>query len=50
MAESDMAKIIPTRHGHVAGIHPERFRGRMDLALTELGRLHEPAGSLPRNG
>jgi len=33
-----MSKIILTRHGHVEGIHPERFRGRMELPLTDLGR------------
>lgn len=33
-----MTKIILTRHGHVEGITPERFRGRLDLALTALGR------------
>lgn len=33
----DMAKIVLTRHGHVEGIRPERFRGRADLPLTELG-------------
>jgi broad specificity phosphatase PhoE len=32
-----VTKIILTRHGHVEGIHPERFRGRMELALTDLG-------------
>ncbi len=31
-------KLILTRHGHVEGIDPERFRGRTDLTLTELGR------------
>jgi broad specificity phosphatase PhoE len=31
-----MTKIILTRHGHVEGIKPERFRGR-ELPLTELG-------------
>ena len=31
-------KIILTRHGHVEGIEPERFRGRLDLPLTHLGR------------
>ncbi|MFZ0559468.1 MAG: histidine phosphatase family protein [Methylovirgula sp.] len=31
-------KLILTRHGHVDGIDPERFRGRTDLPLTELGR------------
>jgi broad specificity phosphatase PhoE len=29
--------LILVRHGHVEGIHPERFRGRTDLPLTELG-------------
>lgn len=33
-----MAKIILTRHGHVEGIMPERFRGRLELPLTETGR------------
>jgi len=33
-----MTKILLTRHGHVDGIHPERFRGRQPLALTETGR------------
>ena len=32
-----MTKIILTRHGHVAGLHPERFRGRIELALTDEG-------------
>lgn len=32
-----MTKLILTRHGHVEGIHPERFRGRIELELTELG-------------
>lgn len=32
-----MTKIILTRHGHVEGIAPERFRGRAELTLTELG-------------
>ena len=30
-------KIILTRHGDVVGIKPKRFRGRAELALTELG-------------
>jgi probable phosphoglycerate mutase len=34
-----MTKLILTRHGHVEGIHPERFRGRIELALTEEGRV-----------
>jgi probable phosphoglycerate mutase len=33
-----MATIILTRHGHVEGIKPERFRGRHETPLTELGR------------
>jgi broad specificity phosphatase PhoE len=32
-----MTKILLVRHGHVEGIEPPRFRGRQDLALTELG-------------
>lgn len=32
-----MTKIILTRHGHVEGISPERFRGRTDVPLTKLG-------------
>jgi len=32
-----MPKIVPTRHGHVEGISPERFRGQTELALTEKG-------------
>jgi phosphoserine phosphatase len=32
-----MTKILLTRHGHVEGIHPERFRGRAELALTPQG-------------
>jgi broad specificity phosphatase PhoE len=35
-----MTTIILTRHGHVEGIVPERFRGRRDLPLTELGKRH----------
>jgi phosphoserine phosphatase len=33
-----MTKILLTRHGHVDGIKPERFRGRQPLELTALGR------------
>lgn len=33
-----MTLILLTRHGHVDGIRPERFRGRAELALTELGQ------------
>ena len=33
-----MPLILLTRHGHVDGIKPERFRGRAELALTALGQ------------
>lgn len=29
--------LLLVRHGHVEGITPDRFRGRMELALTNLG-------------
>ena len=32
-----MTRILLTRHGHVEGIHPARFRGRAELPLTDLG-------------
>jgi phosphoserine phosphatase len=32
-----MPKILLTRHGHVEGISPERFRGQTELALTSEG-------------
>jgi phosphoserine phosphatase len=32
-----MTRIILVRHGHVEGIAPERFRGRRDVDLSELG-------------
>jgi broad specificity phosphatase PhoE len=32
-----MTKIVLTRHGHVEGIKPERFRGRAELPLTPIG-------------
>jgi probable phosphoglycerate mutase len=38
-----MTKIILTRHGHVEGIDPERFRGRTDVPLTELGQAQAKA-------
>jgi phosphoserine phosphatase len=38
-----MTKILLTRHGHVEGITPERFRGRQPLALTEQGRVEAEA-------
>lgn len=37
--------LILVRHGHVEGIHPERFRGRIDLPLTELGRRQAVAAA-----
>jgi phosphoserine phosphatase len=30
-------RIVLVRHGHVEGISPERFRGRRDVDLSELG-------------
>jgi probable phosphoglycerate mutase len=38
-----MTKVILTRHGHVEGINPERFRGRTDVPLTELGQAQAAA-------
>ncbi len=38
-----MTKILLVRHGHVAGISPERFRGRADLPLTPEGRSQAEA-------
>lgn len=38
-----MTKILLTRHGHVQGIEPERFRGREPLELTEQGRAQAAA-------
>jgi phosphoserine phosphatase len=38
-----MTKIILTRHGHVEGIEPKRFRGRVELSLTELGQAQAKA-------
>ena len=38
-----MSKIILTRHGHVEGIEPERFRGREPLDLTARGRAEARA-------
>lgn len=38
-----MTKILLTRHGHVEGISPERFRGRQQLALTDRGRREAAA-------
>jgi probable phosphoglycerate mutase len=38
-----MTKILLTRHGHVDGIRPERFRGREPLDLTARGRAQAAA-------
>jgi phosphoserine phosphatase len=38
-----MTKILLTRHGHVDGIKPERFRGRAPLDLTARGRAEAAA-------
>jgi phosphoserine phosphatase len=38
-----MTKILLTRHGHVEGIRPERFRGREPLDLTARGRAEASA-------
>lgn len=33
-----MTRVLLLRHGHVAGIVPKRFRGRLDIPLSEEGR------------
>lgn len=38
-----MTTILLVRHGHVEGISPERFRGRADVPLSELGRAQAEA-------
>jgi phosphoserine phosphatase len=38
-----MTKLLLTRHGHVEGIRPERFRGRAPLELTARGRAEAAA-------
>ena len=38
-----MTRIILVRHGHVDWLAPERFRGRAELALSELGRRQAQA-------
>jgi probable phosphoglycerate mutase len=40
-----MTTLVLTRHGHVDGIQPERFRGRAELALTPLGQRQAQATS-----
>ncbi len=39
----EMTKIVLTRHGHVEGIDPPRFRSRTELPLTDLGRRQAAA-------
>jgi probable phosphoglycerate mutase len=34
-----MTCVLLLRHGHVAGIVPKRFRGQLDLPLSDEGRL-----------
>jgi probable phosphoglycerate mutase len=34
-----MSCILLVRHGHVAGIVPKRFRGQLDIPLSEEGRM-----------
>jgi probable phosphoglycerate mutase len=38
-----MTKILLTRHGHVDGIRPKRFRGRAELPLTPEGVVQAAA-------
>lgn len=38
-----MTRILLTRHGHVEGIQPERFRGRAELRLTAQGTAEADA-------
>jgi phosphoserine phosphatase len=40
-----MTTILLTRHGHVDGIKPERFRGREPLLLTARGRAQAIAAA-----
>jgi broad specificity phosphatase PhoE len=42
----NMTRIILVRHGHVEGITPERFRGRRDVALSNLGVRQAKATAL----
>ena len=41
-----MTKILLTRHGHVEGLSPERFRGQTDIPLTDKGKCQ--AGALAK--
>jgi probable phosphoglycerate mutase len=38
-----MTTLVITRHGHVEGIDPPRFRGRAELELTALGKAEARA-------
>jgi probable phosphoglycerate mutase len=38
-----VTRVLLVRHGHVEGIRPERFRGRAELPLSELGRRQAAA-------
>src|ERR1700689_2959147 len=38
-----MTRILMVRHGHVPGIEPPRYRGRREVALTELGQRQAAA-------
>lgn len=38
-----MTTLVLMRHGHVEGIHPERFRGRAELPLSPLGERQAQA-------
>jgi phosphoserine phosphatase len=41
-----MTEIVLVRHGHVDWHQPERFRGRAELALSDLGRRQARAAAL----
>ncbi|MCY1423707.1 Phosphoserine phosphatase 1 [compost metagenome] len=41
-----LTRLILTRHGHVDWIAPERFRGRAELPLSELGKRQAEAVAL----
>jgi probable phosphoglycerate mutase len=40
-----MTRIILVRHGHVEWLAPERFRGRAELPLSDLGRRQAQAAA-----
>ena len=41
-----MTELVLLRHGHVDWHNPERFRGRAELALSDLGRRQARAAAL----